>query len=153
MEKWLSALGMRLERVLFLLGRDQVDQNVVPSRGDRLEWRSNAAFVSKFDKLPARHLDQRIAAARGGRFGMHDFAVAKKHQSILGFFNQLERAAAPAETTHLQKIDNVENIGRIRWHVLGSLDRAQQSISFNRFWKNFGRGNFQALLGRGIIWK
>ena len=144
---------MRLERVFFLLGGDQVDQNVVPSRSDRLQRRSNAAFVSKIDKLPARDLEERVASARGNCFGMHDFAVAKKHQSILSFLNHLERAAAPAQTTHLQNIDNVENIGRIRWHVLGSLDRAQQSISFNRLRKNFGRGNFQALLGRGIIWK
>src|SRR6266516_4135332 len=120
---------MRLERVFFLLGGDQIDQNVVPSRSDRLQRRSNAAFISKIDKLPARDLEERVASARGSCFGMHDFAVAKKHQATLGFFNQLERAAAPAETTHLQ------------------------NISLNRFRKNLGRGNFQALLRSGVIWK
>src|SRR5260370_30899759 len=123
---------MRLDRVFFFLSGDRVDQYIVPSRGDRLERRTNTPFVSKFDKLPVRNLEECIAAARGGCFGMHDFAVAKKHESTLGFFSQLERAAAPAETTHLQNIDNMKKIGRIRRRALGPLDRVQQSASLNR---------------------
>src|SRR5438552_11083838 len=118
---------MQLDRVFFFLSGDRVDQYIVPSCGDRLKRRTDTPFVSKFDKVPVRNLEERIAAARGGCFGMHDFAVAKKHESTLGFFSQLERAAAPAETTHLQNIDNMKKIGRIRRRALGRLNRSSQA--------------------------
>src|SRR5438128_10029858 len=140
---------MRLGRFFFLRSGDRVDQYIVPSRGDRLERRTDTPFVSKFDKLPVRNLEERIAAARGGCFGMHDFPAAKKHESTLRFFSQLERAAAPAETTHLQNIDNMKKIGRIRRRAHGPLDRVQQSVSLTRLRKNLRRGTRPALLGRG----
>src|SRR5207237_9225426 len=97
---------MQLDRVFFFLSGDRVDQYIVPSCGDRLKRRTDTPFVSKFDKVPVRNLEERIAAARGGCFGMHDVAVAKKHESTLGLFSQLERAPVPGEATHVQDIDN-----------------------------------------------
>src|SRR5438105_15810536 len=119
---------MQLDRVFFFLSGDRVDQYIVPSCGDRLKRRTDTPFVSKFDKVPVRNLEERMAAARGGWFGMHDVAVAKKDESTLGLFSQLERAAAPGESTHLQNIDNMKKIGRIRRRALGPLGRVEQSV-------------------------
>src|SRR5438445_10545899 len=118
---------MQLDGVFFLLSCDRVDQYIVPSCGDRLKRRTDTPFVSKFDKVPVRNLEERIAAARGGCFGMHDVAVAKKHESTLGFFSQLERGAAPAETTHLQNSDNMRKLGGIRRRATDPLDRVQRN--------------------------
>src|SRR5207237_10379111 len=110
---------MQLDRVFFFLSGDRVDQYIVPSCGDRLKRRTDTPFVSKFDKVPVRNLEERIAAARGGWFGMHDVAVANKHEATLGFFSQLERSAAPAEAMNLPYIHNTKNIGRMRPGPLG----------------------------------
>src|SRR5207237_5918640 len=148
-----SRSALRFERVLLFPRTNHVDQNIVPWARDCLEWRPDTAFVGEFNKLPAHDFEERVPPARGRCFGMHDFAATKKHQTALCFFNHLERAVAPAETTHLQNIDHMEKIGRIRRRVPGPLDRAQQIVSFYWLGKNLGLANFQSPLRRGIIGK
>src|SRR5947207_11154880 len=84
---------------------------------------------------------------------MDDFSVPKKCESALGFFDQLERATAPAQTTHLQNIRDVKKIGCMGRRVLSALDRRQQIVALDWFREDFGVCNFKSLFGRGIIWK
>src|SRR2546423_7131636 len=149
---WLSRSPLRLEPTLLLLRGNHVDQCFVPIRLDGLEWRSHAAFVSEFDGLPANHLEEGVAAAVSGGFGMDDLAAPKINKAAVPFFHQLERATAPVETTHLQNIDYVKKVGRIGRRIFGSLDRAQQLVPFDRLRKNLGLGNFEMPLSCRIVW-
>jgi len=65
----------------------------------------------------------------------------------------LERATAPAQTTHLQNIRDVKKIGCMGRRVLSALDRRQQIVTLDWFREDFGVCNFKSLFGRGIIWK
>ena len=79
---------------------------------------------------------------------MHDLALAQINNSAVSLLHDLDRAASPAQATHLEHIEDVKQIRRAGFR--GRFDRFQQPLSINRLWKNFCARDLEPLLGRRI---
>src|SRR5919109_1249339 len=117
-----GGLSPRTVGFVFLEVGRSLDEALMPRRRNSLGGRTHAAVVGKLHMFPRDHLRERFGPVVGRRFGMYDFAIAKKNQAALFLLHHLNRAASPAQTTHLQDIEHVEEVRCAGSNFLGALD-------------------------------
>ena len=84
---------------------------------------------------------------------MNDLTVAQINNAALCSLHDLNRAAASTEAAHLQHIDNMKQVRRVRGCVFRPRHRAEQSFSIDRLWENFCLRHLKPLLRGRISWK
>src|SRR4051794_14899384 len=109
-------------RLFLLVSHHCLDEGLVPWGRDRL-GSPYRRIVSELDIAPPRDVEESFGTARHCALRVNDPAIAQKHDAALRLPNHLNGAAAFAQATHLEHVENVEQVRRVWFDPRGELDR------------------------------